>query len=125
MTNRLIKKIKEKERKKSKIFCAYLTLGFPSLSATEKLIVALEKAGTDIIELGFPFSDPLADGPTIQYASACAIKKGVSLKDAFQLVKRLRKKGVSIPIIFFSYLNPIMHYGVSRAVRQLKQNGFD
>ncbi|MBI4372805.1 MAG: tryptophan synthase subunit alpha [Candidatus Omnitrophica bacterium] len=123
--NRLIQKIKEAKKQKQKLFCAYVTLGFPKLSVTEELIPALEKAGADMIELGFPFSDPLADGPTIQFASAEAIKKGVKLTDAFALVRRLRKKGLKIPVLFFSYLNPIMHYGVSRTVRQLKQSGFD
>ncbi len=125
MNNRLIQKLKEAKRGNAKLFCAYLTLGFPNLSTTEALIPALEQAGTDIIELGFPFSDPLADGPTIQFASERAIKNGVELKDAFRLIKELRRKGLKIPVLFFSYLNPLMHYGVSRAVRQLKQNGFD
>ncbi|MBI3999783.1 MAG: tryptophan synthase subunit alpha [Candidatus Omnitrophica bacterium] len=123
--NRLAQKLKEAKKSNRKLFCAYVTLGFPKLSVTEELIPALEKVGVDILELGFPFSDPLADGPTIQFASADAIKKGVQLKDAFRLVRRLRKKGLKIPVLFFSYLNPIMHYGVSRTVRQLRQSGFD
>ncbi|MBI1978043.1 MAG: tryptophan synthase subunit alpha [Candidatus Omnitrophica bacterium] len=125
MNNRLIQKIREQERSQSKLFCAYLTLGYPNLSTTETLISAFEQAGVDIVELGFPFSDPLADGPTIQFASAQAIRRGVGIRDAFHLIRKLRRKGVSIPILFFSYLNPIMHYGVSRAVRQLHQSGFD
>lgn len=125
MDNRLIQKLNEAKKKKTKLFCAYLTLGFPNISTTEAFIPALERAGADIIELGFPFSDPLADGPTIQFASEQAIKNGVQLKDAFRLMKKLRRKGLKIPVLFFSYLNPLMHYGVSRAVRQLKQNGFD
>jgi len=125
MNNRLVQKIKEAKKKNAKLFCAYVTLGFPNLSTTEAIIPALEQAGTDIIELGFPFSDPLADGPTIQFASERAIKNGVQLKDAFRLIKKLRRKGLKIPVLFFSYLNPLMHFGVSRAVRQLKQNGFD
>ena len=125
MKNRLTQKLQEAKKKKQKLFCAYLTLGFPNLSTTEALIPALERAGTDIIELGFPFSDPLADGPTIQFASEQAIKHGVQLKNAFHMIKKLRQKGLKIPVLFFTYLNPIMHYGVSRAVRQLKQSGFD
>ena len=125
MNNRLIQKLKEAKKEKTKLFCAYVTLGFPNISTTEALIPVLERAGTDIIELGFPFSDPLADGPTIQFASEQAIKNGVQLKDAFRLMKKLRHKGLKIPVLFFSYLNPLMHYGVSRAVRQLKQSGFD
>lgn len=125
MNNRLIQKIKEANRSNSKLFCAYVTLGFPKLSTTEALIPALERVGTDIVELGFPFSDPLADGPTIQYASERSIKQHVSLRDAFNLLRKLRRKGLRIPVLFFSYFNPIMHYGVSRAIRQLRQSGFD
>jgi tryptophan synthase alpha chain len=125
MKNRLVQKLKEARKEKRKLFCAYLTLGFPRLSVTEALIPALEQAGADIIELGFPFSDPLADGPTIQFTSAKAIEKGVKLKNAFELVRRLRRKGVKIPILFFSYLNPLMHYGMTRALRQMHQNGYD
>ena len=125
MNNRLIQKIKEARKEKRKLFCAYLTLGFPKLSVTEALIPALEKAGADVIELGFPFSDPLADGPTIQLTSAKAIEGGVKLKNAFELVRRLRRKGIKIPILFFSYLNPLMHYGMTHAIREMHQSGFD
>lgn len=123
--NRLVQKLREAKKLRTKLFCAYVTLGFPNLSVTEKLIPALESAGVDILELGFPFSDPLADGPTIQFASAEAIKNGIQLKDAFRLIRKLRKNGLQIPVLFFSYLNPMMHYGVSRTVRQLRQSGFD
>ena len=125
MNNRLIQKIKEAKKKSSKLFCAYLTLGYPSLGSTERLIPKLERAGTDILELGFPFSDPLADGPTIQFASSEAIKNGITIGNAFRLMKKLRKAGLKIPVLFFSYLNPIMHYGISRFIRQLHQSGFD
>src|SRR3989338_2038638 len=125
MDNQLIQRLKEAKGKGAKLFCAYLTLGFPNLSTTEALILALAHAGADIIELGFPFSDPLADGPTIQFASAQAIKKNVRLNDAFRLVRKLRKRGLRISILLFTYLNPIMHYGMSRAIRQLHQSGFD
>ena len=125
MNNRLTQKLKEAGKRKEKLFCAYLTLGFPRLAVTEALVPALERAGVDILELGFPFSDPLADGPTIQFASAEAIKRGVKLKDAFSLIRKLRREGLRIPVLFFSYLNPIMHYGISRALRQLRQSGFD
>ena len=125
MKNRLVQKLKEARKEKRKLFCAYLTLGFPRISVTEALIPALEQAGADIIELGFPFSDPLADGPTIQFTSAQAIEKGVKLKNAFELIRRLRRRGVKIPILFFSYLNPLMHYGMTHAIREMHQSGFD
>ena len=123
MNNRLTQKIKTVKRKK--LFCAYLTLGFPNLSTTEKAILALEEAGADVIELGIPFSDPLADGPTIQFASSEAIRRGVHLKDAFRLIQSLRRKGLQAAVLFFSYVNPILNRGVSRVAKELKQSGFD
>lgn len=125
MKNRLIQKIKEAKKNSSKLFCAYLTLGYPSYESTKRLIPKLEAAGTDILELGFPFSDPLADGPTIQFSSSEAIKNGITMQSAFRLMKSLRKDGLKIPVLFFSYLNPIMHYGISQFIRQLHQSGFD
>jgi len=125
MKNRLVRKINEAHGKKRKLFCAYLTLGFPSISYTEKLIVALVKVGADIIELGFPFSDPLADGPTIQFSSEYALRHGVKFDRAFQLVSRLRKRGVQVPILFFSYYNPIYQKGYKRFTQALKKSGFD
>lgn len=125
MNNRLIQKLKEAKKKRSKLFCAYVTLGYPSLSSTARLIPKLEQAGTDILELGFPFSDPLADGPTIQFSSSEAIKNGITIQNAFRLMKTLRRRGLQMPVLFFSYLNPIMHFGISRFIRQLHQSGFD
>ncbi len=110
---------------KKKLFCAFLTLGFPSVEATGKLIEGFAARGVDIIELGFPFSDPLADGPMIQYSSEAALRKGVTMEDAFRLVRNLRKRGVTVPIIFFSYLNPIYHFGEEKFPLRLKREGFD
>ncbi len=94
MKNRLIQKIDESKKSGKKLFCAFVTFGYPNMSATERLIVDFEKAGVDIIELGFPFSDPIADGPTIQMSSQVALENGVRMKDAFKMVRTLRKKGV-------------------------------
>jgi len=125
MTNRLIRKLKEARSSGRKLFCAFLTLGYPRVGVTEKLIEGFSLRGVDIIELGFPFSDPLADGPTIQFSSEKALERGVRMEDSFRLVRRLRKRGVETPIIFFSYLNPIYHFGVERFPRRLKEAGFD
>ncbi|MBI4367774.1 MAG: tryptophan synthase subunit alpha [Candidatus Omnitrophica bacterium] len=125
MNNRLTQTLRSANRNGKKLFCAYVTLGFPRLSVTEALLPVLEKAGVDILELGFPFSDPLADGPTIQFASEAAIKQKVRLQHAFHLIRKLRKKGFRIPVLLFSYLNPVMHYGISQTLRQLRQSGFD
>lgn len=125
MKNRLLARIQKVTRSRSKLFCAFLTLGYPSLDATGRLIEAFEKEGVDIIELGFPFSDPLADGPTIQFSSERALAKGVHSEDVFRIVKELRRKGSRIPILFFSYLNPILHYGFKKFLRRAKSSGFD
>lgn len=122
--NELTKQLSISVRKKEKIVCIFLTLGYPSMSQTENLILDCEKMGVDVIELGVPFSDPLADGPTIQRSSDYALKHGVSLNDAFRLVKKLRGKGLRIPIVLFSYYNPIFHMGIERFSRQLKTCGF-
>ena len=123
--NRLTEVTKRAKKEGRKLFCAYITAGYPSLKHTEKLVIEMEKVGVDIIELGFPFSDPLADGPIIQKASSEAIKKGLSQEKYFSLVKRLRKKGVQVPIIFFTYYNPVFHAGEDKVLKKLKASGFD
>ncbi len=125
MKNLLTIKINEAKKKKKKLFCVFLTLGYPSIAATERLILSSGKAGVDIIELGFPFSDPLADGPTIQYSSEQALKKHVTIRDAFALVRRLRQKGVTIPILFFGYFNPVFSYGAKAFARDARGAGLD
>ena len=90
---------------------AYITAGDPSLDATLEFVFALEEAGTDVIELGVPFSDPLADGPTIQRASERALKSGASLPKILELVSRIRKSS-QIPLVLFSYYNPILQMGL-------------
>lgn len=125
MKNRLIQKIKEAQRAKRKLFCAFLTLGYPNSQATEKLIEGFAVRGVDLVELGFPFSDPLADGPTIQFSSESALRRGVVLEDAFRVVRNLRRRGVTTPVIFFSYLNPIYRSGLARFPARLKKAGFD
>lgn len=125
MKARLARRLAQAQRARKKLFCAFVTLGYPNVRSTEKLIQEFAGRGVDIVELGFPFSDPLADGPTIQFSSEAAIKRGVALSDAFRVVRSLRRKGVDIPIIFFSYLNPIYHSGERGFPRRLRQAGFD
>ena len=105
-------------------FIPFITAGDPSVAITKKLIFAFEKAGADIIELGVPFSDPLADGPTIQQASERALKNGVSLRTVITLVRDIRKKS-SIPIILMGYFNPIFKYGVNNFVKDSIKAGID
>jgi len=125
MKARLARRLAQARAAKRKLFCAFVTLGYPDVRSTGKLIQGFASRGVDIVELGFPFSDPLADGPTIQFSSEAAIKRGVTLSDAFRVVRSLRKKGIDIPIIFFSYLNPIYRSGEQEFPRRLRQAGFD
>lgn len=113
------------QQKGQKVFTAFLTLGYPNLKTTERLIEASDAMGVDCVELGFPFSDPLADGPTIQFSSQWALDRGVQIKDAFSLVRKIRQKGYKIPIVFFTYFNPVLHYGIRRFVTKAVQSGFD
>ncbi len=122
--NRLKFAVNKTVSDKKKIFCLYLTLGYPSVDYTMEVIPMLCEAGVDILELGIPFSDPLADGPTIQTASYSALKNGVSVKDSFSMMKKLRKRGLDIPVIFFSYYNIIYNIGHDFP-DILKESGFD
>jgi tryptophan synthase alpha chain len=103
---------------------AYITAGDPSLDATLEFVFALEEAGTDVIELGVPFSDPLADGPTIQRASERALKSGASLPKILELVRRIRKSS-QIPLALFSYYNPILQMGLEAFAAAASQAGVD
>src|SRR6202166_2709630 len=103
---------------------AYITAGDPSLDATLEFVLALEEAGTDVIELGVPFSDPLADGPTIQRASERALKSGASLPKILELVGRIRKTS-QIPLVLFSYYNPILQMGLDAFAANASKAGVD
>lgn len=103
---------------------AYITAGDPDLGITKKLVLALAESRADIIELGIPFSDPLADGPTIQKASQRALAKGTRLVDIIALVKELRKQ-TEIPLVFMTYYNPILQYGIKKFVQDAVKAGLD
>lgn len=105
-------------------FIPYITAGDPSLEATEQMILELERSGADIIELGVPFSDPMADGPVIQRASERALANHVSVRDCLDLVRRVRKHS-EVPIVLFSYLNPLLSIGLDRLGNELKSAGVD
>ena len=122
--NRIDKKFKDLRARKRKAFIAYITAGDPDLAMTKQIVPALEGAGVDIIELGIPFSDPLADGPTIQAASHRALDRKVTLKKIFALVRELRRS-TDIPIAFMTYYNPVLRYGVERFVKSCRDNGVD
>lgn len=122
--SRLSRKFKELNKKKKCAFIAYITGGDPNLATTKELILELERRGTDIIEIGVPFSDPLADGPAIQKASLRALKTHVTLAKIIHLVKEIRSK-VRIPLCLMSYYNPIYKFGLSRFAQQARQAGID
>src|ERR1700682_6143944 len=92
---------------------AYITAGAPSMEATLEFVLALEEAGADVIELGVPFSDPLADGPTIQRASERALKAGATLPGILELTRRIREAS-QVPLVLFSYYNPILQMGLEK-----------
>jgi len=103
----------------------YLTVGDPSLEATRAIAIAAIDAGADVIELGVPFSDPLADGPIIQRAMERAVARGVSLKDVIALAADIRAARPAAGLIVFSYFNPILRYGLSRFVEDASAAGVD
>lgn len=123
--NRLDRLFASARRSSRKLLSIFTTFGFPSVRATADVLRLLDLEGVDLVELGFPFSDPLADGPTIQASSEHAIAQGVRLQDLFRLVRRLRAGGVRIPIVLFTYCNPLFTFGLARAVREMKRSGLD
>ncbi len=103
----------------------YITAGDPDLDVTFQLVCEFERQGADLVELGVPFSDPMADGPTHQRAAERALRGGTSLALVLDMVQRLRAKGVQIPIILFSYYNPIFRYGGERFAQDARHAGVD
>jgi tryptophan synthase alpha chain len=112
------------ESKKKNILSVFYTAGFPKLTDTVLIASELEKAGADIIEIGIPFSDPVADGPTIQQSNKVALENGMNLRLLLDQVKEIRKT-VKIPIILMGYLNPVMQYGVEKFVKDAAKAGVD
>ncbi|MBW6536503.1 MAG: tryptophan synthase subunit alpha [Mariniphaga sp.] len=112
------------ETKKENILSVYFTAGFPKLNDTIEIIQELEKNGVDLIEIGIPFSDPTADGPTIQHSSETALKNGMSLHLLFDQLKNIRQS-VKIPLILMGYFNPIMQFGVEEFCKKCKETGID
>jgi len=123
-SNRLEAKFKELKGNGEKALITFITAGDPDLPTTKELILALEKSGADIIELGIPFSDPMADGPTIQASSERAVKGGVHLSEVLSLVKDIRGK-TGVPIVLFGYYNPVFSYGLAKFARQAARAGVD
>lgn len=108
-----------------KAFITYMTAGLPDMEKTKEIIKAQEEAGTDVIELGVPFSDPAADGPVIQDASYRSIQLGTNIHKIFKAVEEVRGEGCQIPIVFMLYYNTILHYGVDAFVKKCTEAGVD
>jgi tryptophan synthase alpha chain len=123
-SGRIAKRFRELSEAGELGLVAYITAGDPSLDASEKIVLAAAEAGADIIELGVPFSDPLADGPTIQRASERALRSGTTLAGVIDLVHRLRKH-TEVPLVLFSYFNPILQMGIEKFADAASAAGAD
>jgi len=122
--SRISGKFNSLREKKEKALIMYLTAGDPSLTITKELILALEKAGADILEIGVPFSDPTADGPVIQAAAQRALKNGTTLTAILEMIGEVRKVS-QIPIVLFGYYNPIFVYGAQKFAQNAARAGVD
>ena len=123
--NRIENRLNLLKEQNKKAFITYITAGLPNLEKTKDIIKAQEMAGTDIVEMGIPFSDPIADGPVIQQASYEAILNGASLKKIFVCLEEMRAEGVEIPVVFMMYYNTIVHFGIEKFVEECHRTGVD
>lgn len=121
MENRIKELFKSK---KGNLLSVYYTAGFPNLNDTRRIAIALERSGADIIEIGIPFSDPIADGPTIQESNKIALDNGMNLHLLLEQVQEIRKS-VTLPIILMGYLNPVLQFGFEKFVKQAARVGVD
>lgn len=122
--SKIEEKFAELQGKKQKALISYIMVGFPNEKATMSVVRGLVKGGVDIIELGFPFSDPLADGPVIQNASTISLDRGTKIKNFFALVKKIRKE-TDIPLVLMTYTNILYHRGYPKFIRDAKKAGID
>ena len=112
------------DKKKEPLLSIYYTAGYPNLNSTLEIAVALESAGVDFIEIGFPYSDPLADGPVIQKSSQNALNNGMTLKLLFEQLKDLRQK-VTIPVLLMGYFNTMLQYGMAAFCKSCAEAGVE
>ncbi|MCR5641272.1 MAG: tryptophan synthase subunit alpha [Lachnospiraceae bacterium] len=110
--------------KKGKAFIPFITCGDPDLETTKELIVAMDQAGADVIELGIPFSDPTAEGPVIQEANIRALSQGITTDDIFAMVKEVRQQ-TQVPLVFMTYANVVYSYGIERFMKNSRDVGMD
>ena len=112
------------QNKKERVLSIYFTAGFPNLEDTLPIMQSIQDAGADIIEIGVPYSDPIADGPTIQDSNMVALDNGMSLKKLFEQLKNMRES-ISIPVVLMGYLNPIIQYGMESFCKKCQELGID
>jgi tryptophan synthase alpha chain len=112
------------QQKKNDILSVYFTAGHPTLDSTMPVLTQLEQAGVNMVEIGMPFSDPLADGPVIQNASTKALKNGMSIKILFEQLKDVRKT-IQMPLLLMGYLNPVLQFGIKNFCKKCKATGID
>ncbi|WP_353185296.1 tryptophan synthase subunit alpha [Parapedobacter lycopersici] len=112
------------EKGNKRVLSIYFTAGYPTLDSTLDIAEALEKSGADFLEIGFPYSDPVADGPIIQHSSEIALKNGMTLALLFDQLKVLRQR-VTIPVLLMGYVNPVLQYGIERFCRDCRAVGVD
>ncbi|MHB2148637.1 tryptophan synthase subunit alpha [Calditrichota bacterium LG25] len=124
MSKRLRELIERNTKSGKKMLSLYVMAGFPDIDSTSDIILACEQAGVDFIELGMPFSDPIADGPVIQEAADRALRQGVNLHTIFEIVKKIRTQS-QIPIILMGYLNPVFQFGLKNFFAECARNGVD
>ena len=120
----MMNRIDQKFKTQDKILSIYFSAGFPNIDDTRIIIKELESSGVDMIEIGLPFSDPLADGPTIQESSNIAIKNGMSSQKLFNQLKNIRNE-TSIPLVIMGYFNPILQFGIENFCKKCKDVGID
>jgi tryptophan synthase alpha chain len=123
--NRIDHTFSRLKKSKGKALIAYVTAGFPTKASFPKLVHLVEDSGADLLEVGVPFSDPIADGPTIQHASQVALQNGVTLSWILKSVHHLRRQGVTLPLVFMSYCNPIHAMGLDAFFKRAKAVGVD
>ena len=112
------------ESNKDNLLSIYFTAGYPELNTTVAIAEALENAGVDFLEIGFPYSDPVADGPAVQHSSEKALENGMNLNQLFEELKEMRKR-VNIPIMLMGYVNPMVQYGIERFCKKAAEVGVD
>ena len=123
--NRIEQRMEQLKAENKKAFITYTTAGLKDMATTKRIIKTQEAAGIDVIELGIPFSDPVADGPVIQDASYKSILNGTTLTKVFDMMSQIRDEGVDVPIIFMMYYNTIYHYGIDDFVKKCIGCGVD